>query len=175
MKESPLERTSVFQGVRFSVDTVLFPGQGERQRRDVVIHPGAVVILPLLDADTYVLIRNYRFAVEETLWELPAGTLEPGEPPDETAARELIEETGYRAGVLSPLTSFYSSPGICNELLHVYLATDLEYVGQQLEEGEEITVEKVDRAGVWELIRSGALRDAKSIASILYHAQFVNN
>lgn len=174
MKKHPLKRTSAFQGVRFSVDTVLFPGEGEVRRRDVVIHPGAVVILPLLDADTYILIRNYRFAVEETLWELPAGTLEPGEPPEQTAARELIEETGYRARVLTHLTSFYSSPGICNEILHVYLATDLEYVGQRLEEGEEITVEKLDRDRVWELMRSGVLRDAKSIASILYHTQFVN-
>lgn len=169
-KHIPLERTTLFTGVRFNVEGRTFTGNDKR--RDLVIHPGAVVILPVLDPQTYLLIRNWRFAVEKTLWELPAGTLEPDEPPEKTAYRELIEETGYQAGSITPLTSFYSTPGFCNEKIHAYLATDLKHVGQALEDDEEIFVEKVPINRVMELIRSGDLQDAKSIVTILYCQQF---
>ena len=88
----------LFRGVKFDVELRDVPTRdGQTARREVVVHPGAVVVLPLLDGDRVVLIRNHRFSIDETLWELCAGTLEPGEEPAATAARELVEETGYDA------------------------------------------------------------------------------
>ncbi|MCE5319238.1 MAG: NUDIX hydrolase, partial [Parachlamydia sp.] len=105
-----MEADTVYHGDRF--DVVSLP-IGNNKRRDVILHPGAVVILPILDHEHILLIRNQRFAVGKELWELPAGTLEKGEAPLETAKRELIEETGYEAAEMEPLTQFYTSPGFC--------------------------------------------------------------
>ncbi len=128
------------------------------------MHPGAVVILPLLDAGRIVMIRNYRHSVQRELLELPAGTREPDEEPIETAARELVEETGYRAGKLSPLASFYTSPGITNEWMHAFTATDLTRVGQNLDPGEELVPEICDLAKARRLLATAAIEDAKTLA-----------
>ncbi len=141
--------------------------------REVVSHPGAVVILPLVDPETVILIRNERYVVQQTLWELPAGTLEKGEDPAACAARELEEETGYQAGKLVPLLHFFSTPGFCNEILYAYLATDLIATSQQLDETENIEVETLSLATALHMIREGALYDAKSICVLLYYAQFM--
>ncbi len=101
----------VYKGVRFDVCTLEVKGKdGRGKQRDAILHPGAVVILPINDEKTIILIRNERFVVGERLWELPAGTLEPNEPPLETAKRELIEETGFKAQSMTPLMDFYSTP-----------------------------------------------------------------
>jgi ADP-ribose pyrophosphatase len=164
----------VFHGVRFDVHAVELPGRdGQKHRREVVVHPGAVVLLPLLDLGTVILIRNQRFAVGQTLWELPAGTLEPApETPLSCAKRELIEETGYQAGSVTKLTEFYASPGILTEVMHAFLATDLKPVGQKLEESEQITVHPKPWAEVWEMVRTGEIRDGKTIATLLYYRAF---
>ena len=115
--------TILFQGQRFRVErAVQTMPDGGRHVREVVRHPGAVVILPLLDDGRICFVRNYRVAVEQTLIELPAGTLEPDEDPAETALRELAEETGYRAGRIEHLLTFCMSPGILDEQMHLYLA-----------------------------------------------------
>lgn len=142
--------------------------QGGSIRREVVAHPGAVVILPLLDPETIILIRNERYVVQQTLWELPAGTLEVGEDPAACAARELIEETGYRAQKILPLLDFFSTPGFCNEFLYVYVAQDLEYVGQALDETEKIDVEPLSFSMALKMIQEGTIRDAKTICSLLF-------
>ncbi|MHC5114740.1 MAG: NUDIX hydrolase [Planctomycetota bacterium] len=142
-------------------------GDGRDVVREIVHHPGAVVIVPVLDDDRVVLIRNHRIAVDETLWELPAGTMEPGEVPAVTAARELAEETGYEAARISPLAEFYTSPGFCDELLHVFVAEDLSFVGQKLEAGETIEAHPLPRGEVLEMIADGRIRDAKTIAGVL--------
>lgn len=167
---------TLFRGVKFDVERRSVPtGAGGTAQREVVIHPGAVVVLPLLDDGRIVMIRNHRFAVEETLWELCAGTLEEGESPEETAARELVEETGYRAERLEPLTTFYTSPGICDERMYAFLATGLTEVGQDLEETERIEVELVTRERALEMVRSGEIRDGKTMATLLLHHVISSN
>ena len=137
---------------------------GTRVARDVVVHPGAVVVLPILDEQWMVMIRNYRYTVERELWELPAGTREPDEAPVETARRELEEEAGYRAGEIKPFAEFYTTPGICTELMHAFLATDLTWVGQRLQGSEQIAVEKVEVSTARHMLARGELVDGKTIA-----------
>lgn len=165
-KESQL----AFQGVRFDVRTVKIPGNnGTSIERDVVVHPGAVIILPIIDDTRIVMIRNERFAVGKTLWELPAGTLDTNESPIETAKRELIEETGYQSQSIQPLCSFYTSPGICNEAMYAFSATNLNFVGQALDESEKITVELITWKQALNMIQEGIIVDGKSIATLLFY------
>jgi ADP-ribose pyrophosphatase len=138
--------------------------------REIVVHPGAVVILPLLDDKCIVLIHNYRYTVEQELIELPAGTLEPPEPPLACAGRELEEETGYRAGRIEPLGQFYTTPGITDERMHCFVAYDLTEVGQRLEGGEQIRTEIVALATALDWIRQGRILDGKTIALLLRYA-----
>ncbi len=127
----------VFHGKRFDVRTLQLPGaEGRTVSKEIVVHPGAVVILPLLDEKTVVMIRNERVAVGQTLLELPAGTLESGEDPQACAFREVIEETGYRAAKMDRLLDFFTSPGICTERMFGFVARGLEQVGQDLDETE---------------------------------------
>lgn len=140
--------------------------QGPPVTRDVVVHPGAVVVLPILDDGRIVTIRNFRYAVQQELCELPAGTMDPGEAPIDTARRELQEETGYRAGVMTPLMAFFTSPGILTERMHAFLARELTHVGQRLQEGERITVELVNAADLRRGLIGGELRDGKTLAVI---------
>lgn len=132
--------------------------------RDVVVHPGAVVILPILEDGRIVMIRNYRYTVGEELWELPAGTREPEETAIETAQRELEEETGYRAGNITPLMEFYTSPGILTERMHAFQATDLTATGQNLQGGERIVCEVVEPSAARLMLLDGTLQDGKTIA-----------
>ena len=115
-------------------------------------------------------IRNTRFAIERTLWELPAGTRTPGEPVALCAARELEEETGYRAGELRELLSFYPAPGITDERMHAFVARGLVQTGQQLDETEQIEVHPTTREEVLRMIKANEIEDAKSIATVLFWA-----
>lgn len=167
----------VFRGVRFDVHAVELEGRsGEKVRRELVSTFDSVVILPLLDdtpgEERVVLIRNERFAVGETLWELPAGTLEPNEDPADCGSRELIEETGYRADRLEKLTAFYPTPGFVTEFMHAYRATGLTHVGQDLDPSEKIDVEAMPMSRALELLRGGEVKDAKTVAVLLWHAAF---
>jgi ADP-ribose pyrophosphatase len=164
-----MTRTIVHVGrkIRVAVEETT-DAAGRPVTRDIVMHPGAVAILPMIDADHVCLLRNRRPAVGETLWEIPAGTLEPGEPLDEAALRELAEETGYRAGKLGKLLSFYPSPGVLDEMTDLFLAEQLTPGEQALEAGEEIVAEKVgwDQALRWAL--DGTIQDAKTLIAILF-------
>ena len=160
----------VLKGARFDIASMDIPGKdGKSHRKEIVVHPGAVVILPLIDARTVALIQNERIAAGQTLLELPAGTLEPPEPPDSCARRELIEETGYQAGRITRLTDFYTSPGICTERMYAYLATDLTFVGQHLEATEQIVVQPTPMDECLRMIRENRIRDGKTIATLLYY------
>jgi ADP-ribose pyrophosphatase len=141
---------------------------GRAISREIVRHPGSVVILPLLKGERVCLIRNYRVAVGKTLIELPAGTLE-GYSPLETAHRELQEETGYRAARMEPLCEFYVSPGILSERMHLFVASDLTPGETALEEGEEIETLVVDWSRAMEMALGGEIEDGKTILGLLHY------
>jgi ADP-ribose pyrophosphatase len=174
IKNVILHSELIHKGVRFDVYRQSVKGSsGYASVREFVAHPGAAVILPIMDNGDLVLIRTKRFAVDQMLWELPAGTLEQDEKPIDTAKRELEEETGYRANSIEPLLQFHSSPGICNEVLYAFVAHRLEYHGQQLDDNEEIEVEVHSWSTVEELITNGSICDAKTLSVLLYYKQFV--
>lgn len=156
----------IHKGRRFTFEELHVHRNGHRTTLDAVRGPGAVVIVPQLEDGRLVLIRNHRAVVNKILWEFCAGGIEAGEDPTTTAGRELAEETGYRAAQLEPLGAFYTSPGFCDELMHAYLATGLEQVGQCLEHGENIEVLTRTREQVWSMIDGGELIDAKSIVAM---------
>ena len=160
-------REQLLKGRRFTVERRTITRQGKDPvTREIVVHPGAVVILPITEDGRIVMIRQFRRAIEEQLWELPAGTLEPDEKPIATAARELEEETGYRAGRLQPLIEFYPSPGILTERMYAFVATELTHVGQRLDGSEEIEMEVLPRDRVERMLVSGEFHDGKTIATL---------
>jgi len=163
MAELLLE-ASKFRVVRESAATP----SGKTKNREVIRHPGACVILPLLDDGRVCLIRNWRIAVQQTLIELPAGTLEPPEPPEKTAERELIEETGFRAKNIEFLHAFFLSPGILDEKMHLYLATGLTAGAPAREEGEEIENWLVPWDEAIAMIFRREIQDAKTIVGLLW-------
>jgi ADP-ribose pyrophosphatase len=140
---------------------------GKVLAREIIEHPGAVTILPLLADGSVCLIRNFRMAVGQTLVELPAGTLSPGENPLAAAHRELAEETGYTADSMRHLHSFWMSPGILQERMHLYLATGLKAGKAALEEGEEIQPLIVPWQEALAMTRDGRIQDAKTLVGIL--------
>ena len=154
---------------RFRVVRELYVGAGgDTRSREIIRHPGAVVIVPLLDDGRVCLIRNYRVSVQQTLIELPAGTLEPPEPPLACAVRELIEETGFRATRVEQVHAFYLSPGILDERMHLFLATGLTAGDPAREAGEEIENLLVPLAEAVKMIFRGEIQDAKSIVGLLW-------
>ena len=157
----------VFDGLIAKVHKVgLRMADGHVAQRDFIHYPGAAVVLPILDDGSIVLIRNRRFAVDEELYELPAGILEDAEAPQLCAARELTEETGYTAGRMVALGGFYSTPGTSDEYLHAFLALDLTDGKQALEGYEQITVEVFCEDEVRRMVSDGRIKDAKSIAAL---------
>ena len=165
MASEPLLVTSRFSVIEIERRTP----DGQVRNRAVVRHPGAVTIIPMVDEDHVCLIQNFRVSVNQTLIELPAGTLEPPEPPEQAAHRELIEETGYKAGVMRELHGFYLSQGILDERMHLYVATDLVAVGASREPGEEIENLVVSWQEAMQLVESRKIQDAKTISGLLLY------
>ena len=161
----------VFEGTLIRLSDAEFEGPGgERFHRDVVHHPGAVVVVPLGSDGRVTMVRQFRAAIEEDILELPAGKRDvDGEPTEVTAGRELAEEVGLRAGRLDLLARFYNSPGFTDELSWLYLATDLSPVPSDRQGAEEqvMTIEEIQLASVPAMIEDGRIVDAKSIIGLL--------
>lgn len=169
-----IEKRVLYDGkrMRLEIHEIRDEASGARQSKEVVAHPGAVIVLPVLADGRIVMIRNKRWTVGKMLVELPAGTLEKSEPPINCAGRELLEETGYLAGRMKPLLSFYTSPGILSELMHAFVATELQLKRAHPEEGEEIEVIVVTMEEAMNMIREGEIKDGKTIAVLLTYDKF---
>lgn len=161
-----------FEGrlINLRVDTVA-AADGRTSTREVVEHPGAVLLLALDSEDNIFLVRQYRHPVGRSLLELPAGTLEEGEEPEACAQRELREETGFRSGRLEPLGGMFMTPGYCNEYIHLFLATDLEESPLDTGDEEDIRTLRLPLAEALRLVESGEIEDAKTIAALLLLAR----
>ncbi|MEO8604240.1 MAG: NUDIX hydrolase [bacterium] len=162
----------VYRGriVRLVLEDVDLPN-GKTATFEVVHHPGAAAIVALDGDGSVVLLRQFRHAAGGYIWEIPAGTLGAGEPPADCARRELREETGLDAARWTPLGRIVTAPGFCDERIHLYLARDLSQAEQQLDADEILTVSRVPFARALEMIASGDIEDAKSIAA-LHLAQY---
>lgn len=149
-------------------------GDGRTSKREIIEHPGVAAIVPI-DADgNVVFVRQYRLAVGDMMLEIPAGVLDPGESAEEGAQRELREETGLRAGQLTPLgREFFVSPGISTEWIRLFLAQDLQDAPLEPDEDEDIVTERVPLAEAVRMVERGELRDAKTIAGVLLAARVV--
>lgn len=168
LTETLIRSKKIFQGKIITVrqDLVLLEN-GREAFRDVVNHPGAVAVVAITNDDKILLVRQYRHPISEALLEIPAGKLEQGERPDDCARRELEEETGYVAAELRQLTSIYTTPGFCNEIIHIYLATKLTKTAQCLDEDEFLNIEQYTSGEVQQMITNGRIHDAKSIVGLL--------
>ena len=166
----------IYDGPIFGVrrDQVLEPG-GLRTTREVITHPGSVVVLPLLADGRILLIRQYRHATRQYLWELVAGRIDPGESAKEGAARELTEETGYRAKKLTTFLDLFPTPGFLEERMWILLAEGLTAGEANPEEDEKITAKAFTGAQIEQMIRANELRDAKTIAGLLYFLRFMRD
>ena len=164
----------IYQGRVFGLrrDEVVEPS-GVRATREVITHPGSVVVLPVLPDGRIVMIRQYRHATRQYLWELVAGRKEPEETPTQGAARELLEETGYRAKRFKVFLDVFPTPGFLEERMYILLAEGLTAGEAQPEEDEKIEVRAYRVNELRQMIKSGRLRDAKSIAGILYYLTFL--
>jgi ADP-ribose pyrophosphatase len=162
----PREIVHTGRRIQVAIDTSVGPN-GETIRRDAILHPGAVVILPVLTRDEICLLRNHRFVMNETLWEVPAGTVEPNEPLDACARRELLEETGYTAATWTYRGYLYASPGVMDEKLHLFIAEGLTPGAARPEADEQLEPVTVKFDDAVRMCLSGEIKDAKTIASIL--------
>lgn len=162
-----------FKGPVFHVTTdhVQEPG-GIRARRDVIRHSGSVVVLAVDDRGRILLERQYRHAAQSMMWELPAGRIDEGEPVVAAAKRELLEETGYTARHWKKILHFYVSPGFLDETMSIYLARGLEAGQAQPEADEKIAVHFLPLSKARQMVLKGTIRDAKTIAAVLWLAQF---
>ena len=171
--EKKISGEKVFDGVLLHVrkDTVELPN-GHTSTREWIKHPGASSVIPLLPDNQIILVRQFRYPVEQVTLEVPAGKLDAeGEDPLVCAKRELSEETGYTAGKIWKLTTIATTVGFSNEMIHLYAATDLKPGKQHPDEDEFINTVKIPLTAAVELVESGKIIDAKSIISILLLAK----
>lgn len=166
--EKTISSETIFRGkiVNLRVDQVELPN-GNRTAREVVEHAGAVAVVPVTDKNEIIMVRQYRYPAGRVLLEVPAGKLEKGEDPALCAERELREETGFEAGEMSLIFSFYTTPGFTDEKLYLYLARGLVQLGSQPDEDEFINIDCIPLEKALEMVDSGEVEDAKSIIGVL--------
>ena len=170
LKEKRNSRETIFQGKILNVykDTVILPN-GNQATREVIEHSGAVAVLAIDDQDRIILVKQYRYPIQKSSLEIPAGKLEDGENPLDCAKRELEEETGFQAENWSKIMSFYTSPGFANEIMHLFLATGLTFVGASPDEDELVELYKYSLDEAFNSILQQEIDDAKTINAILWH------
>jgi len=173
--EEKIDSKQIFSGqiVGLYYDSVKLPN-GKTATREKVTHPGAVGIVPVTVDNKIILVKQYRYPVEDITIEIPAGKLDSGEKPSVCARRELEEEVGAVNGKLIHLSTFYTTPGFCDEVLHLYLATGFERTDNNLDEDEflEIIEPGIEEAISW--INNGKIKDSKTIIGILMARDFIN-
>lgn len=171
--EKTLKSEKIYEGkvITLKIDTVELPDK-KYCKREIVEHPGAVGIIVINEDNNLVLIKQYRKAIEGYLLEIPAGKIELKEKPYDTALRELKEETGYKAGSLTKLISFYTSPGFANEVIHVYVASDITKGEATPDLGEYVETVELPIDTVLKMIKEDQIKDAKTVAAILAYLQF---
>ena len=174
--EPTIESKDIYQGriIKLRVDTVQLPS-GRTTTREIVEHEDAVCVVPIDENNNVLMVRQYRKAAQLNLLEVPAGGVEAGETPDETALRELQEEVSVTSGSLRRLSGFWVSPGWATEFMHAYLATDLTPASLPADDDEYISVERVPLDSIPGLIESGEIQDSKSIASLLLALRVLNS
>ncbi len=174
MEEKTIKSRRIYQGkiINLRVDEVLLP-DGKKASREIVEHPGAVAAVPLLPDGKVVLIRQFRKAVEEIIYEIPAGKLELEEKPRQCMERELEEEIGYGAGELKELISYYPSPGFSGEVIHLFLASGLQKKQQNLEGDEFLEVVILKFTEALRMIEEGKIKDGKTIIGLLLAKQLL--
>lgn len=167
-EEKTIKSERIYNGkiINLRKDGVILPDGAERQR-EVIEHPGGAAVVAVKKDGNLLLVRQWRYPFSETLLEIPAGKLSPGEPPEACAARELEEETGYAPGKLTKLAALKTSPGFCDEVIHLFLAEDLILKKPRPDEDEFLEIVEIPLDDALRMAREGKLSDAKTIAGIL--------
>jgi ADP-ribose pyrophosphatase len=158
----------IYRGLK--IDLALQPvvlADGTITEREVVVHPGAVALVPLVDNDRVCLVKNHRHAIGQTLLEVPAGTIDDGETPEQTAARELAEETGYRSSCITQLCEWFVSPGVMTERMFLFLCEDLTPGPTHYMPDERLETVIVSWTEAIAMVRDGRIKDAKSMLALL--------
>lgn len=168
VEEKTLSSEKIYNGkiINVRVDTVELP-EHKYQKREIVEHSGGVTIAAYTENKKILLVKQFRKPAEEVLWELPAGKLEFGEDPKTCAIRELKEETGYEALNVKHLNSFYTSPGFCTEIIHLFMATEMTKGEVNLDDGEYVEFFEIDMQEAINMIKTGQIKDSKTITGIL--------
>ncbi len=170
-EERTIASESIFNGkvIKLQVDEVVLP-DGKTSKREIVKHPGAVAIIPVTKDNKILFVEQYRKPLEKTLVEIPAGKLEPGEKPETTAKRELEEETGFTTNELSFLTSFYTSPGFADEIIHLYVTNDLIPLEEKVagDEDEFVEILELSLEEAEQLVKEQRIHDVKTAYAVLY-------
>ncbi|MBQ2735857.1 MAG: NUDIX hydrolase [Clostridia bacterium] len=166
--EKKLTSKQIFDGkvVKLFVDTVELP-DGKEAIREIVRHPGAVCVIPVTPEGEVIMVKQYRYAFEQIMLEIPAGKLEPGEDPLEAVKRELEEESGVVAGNIEYMGEIFTTVAIFDEKIHAYLATDLVYKNAHPDEDEFLEVEKIPLSTLVDMVMNGEIKDSKTQICIL--------
>ena len=164
-----LNRDELLQARNFKVARITLQNdEGKQFKREVIEHPGAACILPMLDDDTVLMVEQWRIGARKALLEIPAGTLDEGEDPMACAARELEEETGYKAGKLEHLFTMYPSPGILDEKMFIFMARDLTKTQTNFDEDEQINLKPMSFRDLRIQLKANNIKDGKTIAALGY-------
>jgi ADP-ribose pyrophosphatase len=166
-----LKSEILFHGKVFDlkVDEIEYNGSGNKGVREVAVHPGGAVVIPIKEDGKVVFVKQFRYPLQKTLIELPAGKLDEGEDPYVCATRELTEETGYTAAKVKEVGKIYTSPGFCTELLHIYIAEGLTFGEVNREEGEYgMEVLELSQEEITAKVNNGEIIDGKTLSGLLY-------